>query len=212
MTFIPAYTSYFWLQRPAMSESGLKLRWEVCCQTRILQQFRAESTQREETYWKICLDDMVALSRWDIYIYTIQCVLIDVYYIYVYCNMLLYIIEYIYSDIYIYIFYIIYWYIIHTYIPTNIHIHIHIHIHIYIYIHIHTYTHTRTHTHTHRHTYIHRYIRIALMPSTSLTEHPSLRPQIFHQQGLSVTRSSARVLVCPKTWSRSGGTCWRIVA
>ena len=66
-------TSYFWLQRPAMSESGLKLRWEVCCQTRILQQFRAESTQREETYWKICLEDMVALSRWDIYIHNTMC-------------------------------------------------------------------------------------------------------------------------------------------
>ena len=90
------------------------------------------------------------------YIYTIQCVLIDVYYIYVYCNMLLYIIEYIYSDIYIYIFYIIYWYIIHTYIPTNIHIHIHIHIHIYIY----THTHIHTHAHTHRdiHTYIDTYV------------------------------------------------------
>ena len=152
--------------------------------------------------------------RWvdGIYIYTIQCVLIDVYYIYVYCNMLLYIIEYIYSDIYIYILYniLIYYTYIYTYKYT--YTYTYTHTYLYIYTHTHIHTHTRTHTHTDIHTYIHRYIRIALMPSTSLTEHPSLRPQIFHQQGLSVTRSSARVLVCPKTWSRSGGTCWRIVA
>ena len=100
--------------------------------------------------------------RWvdGIYIYTIQCVLIDVYYIYVYCNMLLYIIEYIYSDIYIYILYniLIYYTYIYTYKYTYTYTHTYLYIYIYIHIHTYTHTHARTHTQTYIHTYIDTYV------------------------------------------------------